>query len=917
MQQFAEIIVGLNQNDLTMLYLSDENIPGGKQFTKKSVKKLAEALRKNYSLKEFRLMDIQFESSKSLGVLLNELRRLPRLESLYLQGLKLGDNDAKLIAESLNFFPKLRLLNLADNNIQSAGAIVLANVLETDNKITEFSLHTNFVNDQAADAYKKVLEKNSTLCVLTLSQNQITDSGMQLLAKALENNKVLHALYLSANQISDTGGQALITAFQENHSLSSLDIYENKLSSACEKQIEELLERNRKLKQSQRIEKSHTIIGGAFELLTEITAEEKKVLSPLLEQEGIILEDKIESFTPGGYRMKVKIGKGGHGKLRLARLVKGDGRLIGVKKIKEADKIRKSKAEIVIHKELNGKINIIPLLGAIEGKSHDQDVLYLFMHLAGFGDGKDFIRITSLLENVSEKKALLQHIPSYYINVLKDSSIKQKLIIHVAKGVLIGLRSMHESSIYHLDLKPDNFVIDIRGNVFVIDFGCAQKTEDRELKDGGDIKTSYCSPERLAHLHMRKDLQMKHEVLPKLDAAKIDAWSAGLTLIELAKGDYPFDKTEDLNYMRQNWNVNYFQEKLSQIPELQDPASDSLWAVIKGLLNVDPNQRLSVMKALGMPIFQQHNFVTFEEQHHTFVALKKLDQAYQTYEKELAEERRKKPAAHREKYLEVTESTNESIEDFVIDEGVLKIMTQNLRLSDKSSSSDELKASIESKSASQFMELAPLMPAPNDNSSPITYRQTQSARFFTNTTRDSTNDLKILVVKLVELGYQISTDYDQQRQMATFHLLGAEKQDVDDSNEKLLDLQESILQIIGLRNLHSFTRQQDAITITWSSPAVSKIITEILETIESTSQTLTKSSNKLKTSSEAEEYPGLSTAIEKSLQTHELQIQREQQQIQSNYKQFIKEKEEGKKLLSISDEGGEFEEKESKSKYQL
>ncbi len=49
----------------------------------------------------------------------------------------------------------------------------------------------------------------------------------------------------------------------------------------------------------------------------------------------------------------------------------------------------------------------------------------------------------------------------------------------------------------------------------------------------------------------------------------------------------------------------YFSKVLANIPELQNPIPDSIWAVIKGLLEGNPDQRLTISQVLAMSIFKR------------------------------------------------------------------------------------------------------------------------------------------------------------------------------------------------------------------------------------------------------------------------------------------------------------------------
>jgi len=92
--------------------------------------------------------------------------------------------------------------------------------------------------------------------------------------------------------------------------------------------------------------------------------------------------------------------------------------------------------------------------------------------------------------------------------------------------------------------------------------------------------------------------------MQSFDAAKADGWSVGVALLELLINRYPFDKV-GVEERLHKWNADYFDAKLKQIPALRNPPPDTLRAVIKGLLNLNPSTRLSVDQALKMPCFQR------------------------------------------------------------------------------------------------------------------------------------------------------------------------------------------------------------------------------------------------------------------------------------------------------------------------
>src|SRR5262249_19508444 len=147
--------------------------------------------------------------------------------------------------------------------------------------------------------------------------------------------------------------------------------------------------------------------------------------------------------------------------------------------------IKESQDEGFLQWQLKGKPNILPLLDSVETiKGDGMPVLYQFFPLASLGNGEDFAK-------------RLSH--------LTDPTLQDKLFMFVAHGFLNGVANAHFMHIYHLDIKPSNFVIDHEGVAYLIDFGCAKKIEPQDTNNNqatpwvtefckGD--NGYFSPER-------------------------------------------------------------------------------------------------------------------------------------------------------------------------------------------------------------------------------------------------------------------------------------------------------------------------------------------------------------------------------------------------------------------------------------
>jgi serine/threonine protein kinase len=351
---------------------------------------------------------------------------------------------------------------------------------------------------------------------------------------------------------------------------------------------------------AERVEKGHTKIGGRYELITRITKQEAEALE---QQCGITV-----TFQEGKATAKFLLGQSQFGKLRLARHLETRA-FVSVKKIKGIDEIAVSRNEATLQLALKGEPNILPLLDTMEMKDRNgHPVLYQFMQLAGFGNG-DQLKIQ--------------------LSFLTDTGLKQQCLLHTARSLLLGLSTMHRQHIFHLDMKPSNFVIDHLGDIFIIDFGCAQRSPDNNefiYEHNGD--TRYFPPERFMLLRTKYQSQGPGEInkiaLPALNGVKADAWAVGVTLLELMSG-YPFDLVNMATRVQQ-WDTAYFRQKLSQLSWLQDK-QNPVAALLTSLLAVDPEARLSPEQALRLPIFQKSPFETREAQQEAFAYLKQLTPA--------------------------------------------------------------------------------------------------------------------------------------------------------------------------------------------------------------------------------------------------------------------------------------------------
>ena len=111
----------------------------------------------------------------------------------------------------------------------------------------------------------------------------------------------------------------------------------------------------------------------------------------------------------------------------------------------------------------------------------------------------------------------------------KNPRLAPRAALGIARQVCRGLQAAHEEGIIHRDIKPQNVLIDSRGEVKLMDFGIARMSENKEaLTSAGLIigTPHYMSPEQI-------------QARP-LDP-RTDVYSMGVLIYEMLCGQRPFD----------------------------------------------------------------------------------------------------------------------------------------------------------------------------------------------------------------------------------------------------------------------------------------------------------------------------------------------------------------------------------------
>ena len=278
------------------------------------------------------------------------------------------------------------------------------------------------------------------------------------------------------------------------------------------------------------------------------------------------------------YILLEQIGKGSYGKIYLAYDKKQE-KKVALKIINKnfldiLNKTEEAFIEQYMLKICNENKNIINLLGCFTTKEKLIFVLDYYKN----GNFEEY------LKNIQTENGLLSYETAKF---------------YLAE-ILNILKYLQKNNISHLDLKPNNFLLDSRLHLKLIDFSTAKiqnkkfnlKTKKFELNEEKKINLDnfigtpqYCSPEIL-----NNNVQ---------NFFTCDVWSFGIIMYELFHNKTPFDDY-NLNKMIENIKKGefYLNEKLPN--EIKD--------LIKKCLIVDQNKRIKLNEIFNHPFFKDFNF---------------------------------------------------------------------------------------------------------------------------------------------------------------------------------------------------------------------------------------------------------------------------------------------------------------------
>jgi serine/threonine protein kinase/WD40 repeat protein len=164
--------------------------------------------------------------------------------------------------------------------------------------------------------------------------------------------------------------------------------------------------------------------------------------------------------------------------------------------------------------------------------------------------------------------------------VVKSDYQYARSVARIGIQVANALEYANGQGILHRDIKPSNLLLDLKGTVWVTDFGLAKAAEGADLTHPGDIVGTlrYMAPERFRG---RCD-------------ARADVYSLGLTLYELLALRPAYDESD-----RQRLIQLVTQEQPSRLRRLRPTVPHDLATIIHKAISREPDHRYATAQALG------------------------------------------------------------------------------------------------------------------------------------------------------------------------------------------------------------------------------------------------------------------------------------------------------------------------------
>ena len=208
-------------------------------------------------------------------------------------------------------------------------------------------------------------------------------------------------------------------------------------------------------------------------------------------------------------------------------------------------------------------------------------------------------------EYIVMENAKYGNLRNFLLNTLKiKRCLSESMICFLSYQILEGLNYCHRCKVAHMDIKPQNIVVDDYLNFKLIDFSISINYRNKEPNDTMKI------PLKGTPFYMSSEVYNSNVIKYK-DINKIDSYALGVFLFNIAFGCYPYNlKIGDEK------DIAKIKEKIKGKLEIKNGNNFSSYFIdfISKLLENDINKRMSIYEAIEHPWIKGAKFLYDEKE---------------------------------------------------------------------------------------------------------------------------------------------------------------------------------------------------------------------------------------------------------------------------------------------------------------